>query len=806
MTQISLQNAEQAEITVKRRRFAKPPMSAALGAVACFLSLGASGARAQTTNNWIGGTGTWNVGTNWSAGIVPNDGGGVFYDVNISGLAAQTITFDAPPTVVDTLSLSSQQTLQDNGTAVSLTVGDPTSPYANTGSINNQGTINWGNGATLTAGAFVNDGVVSVGGGGSTLQTQSFSQSGTTTIANGGTITTGDFSITGGTVQGSGTINAASTLTLSGGKLQPGLPGAPGALTLNGLYNQTGGVFSEQIAGANSYGVLNLNGGVTLSPAASLNINFLNGFTPAIGTTFGIVNSSAGIFNGVWGNAPQGSFQLNGLSWTIDYGNISETQIALTFHGIDFPVTNMGVLNISGQTVSQPLNRPLVNPGVINVQNTSSVTLIGNVTNTGTINTGNAPGDSGSNLIVVTGVMTNVVTGNINLNAPGDKMTVGGGSSNAGSLVVTDGAQFLANGSYTNGGLLAMTGQGLKPNFAPVTINGNLTNTGSINVDASCDPNNFDCVSKGGMDNIEVVENLLNSGQITAGEAFAYALMAVGPLDNLDAVGEDPSFYNLSGSSVRLMGPHDSVEVSNGSFFNRAGASLAMSGVDDEVAVSNAFSNRGTVTLSAHGDVIIASSFTNAGTVSVGAGARIDARGAGGYSQTGGLTEGAGEIRALRGGVTIVGGKIMPGGPHEPGTLTVDGNYTQGSHADLVIDISGAGSGDFSVLDVLGAASLDGRVTFDFGFTPTADEAFTFLVADGGLSGAFSSDAFDGFACSACTLSYDALAGTVTLDINGSGATVTPELSSWVLMSVGALGLMAIGRRKRTARIETNLL
>ena len=103
-----------------------------------------------------------------------------------------------------------------------------------------------------------------------------------------------------------------------------------------------------------------------------------------------------------------------------------------------------------------------------------------------------------------------------------------------------------------------------------------------------------------------------------------------------------------------------------------------------------------------HGDVIIASSFTNAGTVSVGAGARIDARGARGYSQTGGLTEGAGEIRALQGGVTVSGGKFIPGGPHSPGKLTVDGNYTQGSNANLIIDINGPGSGQFSVLDVLG--------------------------------------------------------------------------------------------------------
>jgi hypothetical protein len=340
-----------------------------------------------------------------------------------------------------------------------------------------------------------------------------------------------------------------------------------------------------------------------------------------------------------------------------------------------------------------------------------------------------------------------------------------------------------------------------------VVINGDLTNTGIINPAASCEPTEFECVIRGGLTNIDVVQNMYNSGQINIGQAIAYALVALGPIENLEIEAEDPSFYNLSGGSVSLMGPHDSVEVSNGSFINSAGASLAMGGVDDEVAVSDAFDNHGTVTLSAQGSVIIASSFVNAGSVSVGAGARIDANGAGGYSQTEGVTKGAGEIRALQGGVTVIGGEIMPGGPHEPGTLKVDGNYTQKGDADLVIEIDGAGSGDFSVLDVLGAASLDGRVIFDFGFTPLAGETFTFLMATPGeLSGKFESDAFDGFDCSMCTLSYDALAGTVTLDINGSVATATPEPSSWVLMSAGALGLIAIRRRKRSARIETNLV
>jgi autotransporter-associated beta strand protein len=72
-------------------------------------------------------------------------------------------------------------------------------------------------------------------------------------------------------------------------------------------------------------------------------------------------------------------------------------------------------------------------------------------------------------------------------------------------------------------------------------------------------------------------------------------------------------------------------------------------------------------------------------------------------------------------------GTVSPGDP--VGTLTF-ANYTQAQYAHLMIQIAGASAGQFSVLDVLGTANLNGGhldpVLLN-GFVPTVGESFTFL-------------------------------------------------------------------------------
>ena len=62
-----------------------------------------------------------------------------------------------------------------------------------------------------------------------------------------------------------------------------------------------------------------------------------------------------------------------------------------------------------------------------------------------------------------------------------------------------------------------------------------------------------------------------------------------------------------------------------------------------------------------------------------------------------------------------------------PGVLTVNGNYAQASA--LLIDIAGASTGQYSLLNVLGTTDLSGVLdpVLLNGFVPTIGESFTFL-------------------------------------------------------------------------------
>jgi len=83
-------------------------------------------------------------------------------------------------------------------------------------------------------------------------------------------------------------------------------------------------------------------------------------------------------------------------------------------------------------------------------------------------------------------------------------------------------------------------------------------------------------------------------------------------------------------------------------------------------------------------------------------------------------------------------GTVSPG--NSPGTITVTGNFKQGSKGTLVIEIAGRRSGQYDVLAVGGKASLDGTlrlVRVDRAPRLKLGEKITFLTAGGGVEGTF---------------------------------------------------------------------
>lgn len=87
-------------------------------------------------------------------------------------------------------------------------------------------------------------------------------------------------------------------------------------------------------------------------------------------------------------------------------------------------------------------------------------------------------------------------------------------------------------------------------------------------------------------------------------------------------------------------------------------------------------------------------------------------------------------------GSILNGGTLTPG--HSPGRTTVIGDYAQALTGVLEIELASLES--YDVLDVRGVAALNGQLEIKLvdGFVPTVGSVFEFLLAEGGIQGAFS--------------------------------------------------------------------
>jgi autotransporter-associated beta strand protein len=136
-------------------------------------------------------------------------------------------------------------------------------------------------------------------------------------------------------------------------------------------------------------------------------------------------------------------------------------------------------------------------------------------------------------------------------------------------------------------------------------------------------------------------------------------------------------------------------------------------------------------------------------------------------------------------------GKVSPG--DSPGVLTVVQNYTQAQFATLMIQIAGMNTGQFSVLDVLGNANLNGFLdpVLLNGFVPTIGDSFTFLNY-ASLTGEFSRILHPVF-------NDGTLQWSVIYEDNNAILTVGPNTipdqgSTFLLLVLGFLGLMTFRR------------
>jgi Passenger-associated-transport-repeat len=130
--------------------------------------------------------------------------------------------------------------------------------------------------------------------------------------------------------------------------------------------------------------------------------------------------------------------------------------------------------------------------------------------------------------------------------------------------------------------------------------------------------------------------------------------------------------------------------------------------------------------------------------------------------------------------------RVSPG-DNAPGTLTVD-SFTQAGNGGLLIDILGPNTSQFSVLDVLGSADLNGVLhpVLLNGFIPTVGESFTFLDY-AALTGAFSRIGNQNFdnGIERWSVTYQSTGATLTVIKN-----VPDQASTLLLLTLGLLGVV----------------
>jgi hypothetical protein len=253
-----------------------------------------------------------------------------------------TISGNASLTGVGTLTLSTTNVgipiINETGSNAVLTNATNTiqglGQIGNNGlSVVNQGTIlaNAPAALLINPNALTNQGLLEAAAG-STLQLSSgaITNTGGTIRADGTISVPAGFTVNGGIVSGAGAISG-NVILASTAAAQPGDAPLPGILMINGsgAGNYTQGatealniVIGGTTAGT-QYSQLNLTGAASLN--GTFNVTLANGFTPAAGTQFTILNATSVSGQFTTPNLPN---LPSGLLWTVTYNPTSVVLVA----------------------------------------------------------------------------------------------------------------------------------------------------------------------------------------------------------------------------------------------------------------------------------------------------------------------------------------------------------------------------------------------------------------------------------------------------------------------------------------------
>ena len=500
---------------------------------------------------------------------------------------------------------------------------------------------------------------------------------------------------------------------------------------------------------------------------------------------YGTVTADAGqgeiLLDGNFTNAGAVS-AVNGS--TVDLGPIN-------FHGSAGTFTNSGT--ITGVTgfifISETLNN--VGSALALTAATGPIYLVGGTILGGTITTTGGAAITGA---TDGGTLSGVtLAGTLDLTSPAfisANLTITGGLTlNQGSINLAGGRTLKFTGTQNLGGTGTVT----------------LDNTDPLNANDFVVPSTGDTVTI--MPGITIQGNSGTVGSSGAGlitnkgtiEATGGGTLTVQGFTNFaNGTLTGGAWEAVGNSTLRLV---SAAIVTNGAdiLLDGAGSNIFTGSVGTTSALAGFITNlaSGSFTIQNGASFSSSGAFSNAGTLTINSGSTFIIGGTSVYTQTGGTTilqSGtlgiAGNQVNIQGGILsgpgTINGSLTNGGAvdlgNSPGTLIVNGNYSQTAAGALALKVGGAMAGSlFDRVDVTGAAALNGtlNVSLSNGFAPGLEEVFDVLnfAGSSGSFATFNSPLISGapaFVTSATPTSVDLVGATTGPDLAVSNVAFTP--------------------------------
>ncbi len=442
-------------------------------------------------------------------------------------------------------------------------------------------------------------------------------------------------------------------------------------------------------------------------------------------------------------------------------------------------------------------------------------------------------GDHQNNRIVNNNVIT-TIGANTTIRGAGQLGANSGGFDNQGTILAeganalvidVNGLGFANNGilhAQGNGGL-HITGATVVANNTAIDvdtgsallidgtsrINGGLINLGA-GVAADLRSTTLDAVTiNGDVFTANAINNTVLNGLTLNG---TWTLNSVAALTDLRFNGAQ----TIGGNATIVMGDHQNNRIVNNNVITTIGANTTIRGAGQLGANTGGFVNDGT--LIAEGAVsalvidVNARGFENRGHVIVDGTAGLTS--VDDFRQSAGETTVDSEMRLnpgrllrleggeLNGSGTIIGDVNNSGGNvnagNSPGTLAIDGDYTQTTGGTVLVEIAGSAPGQFDVLTVTGSASLAGTIVVDLLGAPTfaVGQSFDVLIA-ASISNSFANSSIDAGFATFDVLIVNGLSEDIVRLTATSVSAVPLPAAAWLFAA--ALVTLGATRRSTTA-------